>query len=191
MKLSHYAQKVGVNYKTAWLWYKAGKIKGYQMPTGTIVITEDETKSPTECVAIYTRVSSSENKANLDSQADRLIAYCAAKGWQVKTIQKEIGEGINDNRPKLLKLLADTKITVIVVEHKDRLTRFGFNYIQTLCKSQGRRVEVVNQAENDKENLIDDLASIVYSFCARLYGFRRAKRKTKQITAMLKENGGD
>lgn len=142
MKLSQYAKKLGVGYRTTWNWYKAGKLKGYQLPTGTIIITENENSS-SQKVAIYARVSSAENKTNLDSQADRLIAYCQAKGGQIHKVVKEILSGIKDNREKLLKLLADTSLTVIVVEHKERLSRFGFNYISTLLEIQGRRIEVV------------------------------------------------
>lgn len=98
---------------------------------------------------------------------------------------KEIGSGINDSRPKLLKLLTDPTITVIVVEHKDRLTRFGFNYLEQLLAMQGRRIEVINLAENGKEDLIQDFVSIVTSFCARLYGQRRCKGKTERIIAEL------
>ena len=102
---------------------------------------------------------------------------------------KEVGSGINDNRHKLLKLLADPTMTVIVVEHKDRLTRFGFRYIETLLEQQGRRVEVVNLADDGKEDLLEDLVCIIYSFCARLYGLRRAKRKTERIVKQLGANG--
>ena len=104
---------------------------------------------------------------------------------------KEIGSGVNDSRPKLLKLLTDPAITIIVVEHKDRLTRFGFNYIDQLLAMQGRRVEVINQAENGKEDLIQDFGSIVTSFCARLYGQRRSKRKTERIIAELRDEEND
>ena len=112
-----------------------------------------------------------------------------AKGWQVHQVVKEVGSGVNDQRPKLIKLLGDSSITLIVVEHKDCLTRFGYNYIETLLAQQGRWIEVVNLAENDKEDLLNDLTSIIYSFCARVYGQRRAKRKTEKITAELKQNG--
>ena len=187
MKLSDYAKKTGVAYITAYRWFKAGQIKGYQTETGTIIVTEqDEAVTPLK-VAIYARVSSSENKTNLDSQADRLISYCAAKGWQVSRVIKEVGSGVNDSRPKLIELLGDEAITLIVVEHKDRLTRFGFNYIETLLTMQGRRVEVVNMAENGKEDLMQDLVSIIYSFSARMYGQRRAKRKTEIIVKELED----
>lgn len=190
MKLSDYARKVGISYRTAWRWFRAGQIKGYQTETGTIIITEDDDSAERPIkVAIYTRVSAAENRPNLESQAERLLTYCAAKGYQVHKVVKEVGSGINDNRQKLLKLLTDASITVIVVEHKDRLTRFGFRYIETLLEQQGRRVEVVNLADDDKQDLLEDLVSIIYSFCARLYGLRRAKRKTERIVKELEANG--
>jgi putative resolvase len=89
------------------------------------------------------------------------------------------------NRPKLLALLKDQQITRIVVEHKDRLTRFGFRYLETLLAIQGRTIEVVKVAENDREDLMADLIAIVYSFTARLYGQRRAKRTTERIVQEL------
>ena len=186
MKLIDYAHKMGISYKTAWRWFKAGKIQGKQMDTGTILITEDEPLQTLLLkVAIYTRVTSAENTSNLDSQAERLVTYCTARGYQVGKVVKEVGSGINDARPKFLALLADQSIGVIVVEHKDRGTRFGFRYIETLLQVQGRKIEVVNQAENSTEDLLADLTSIIYSFCARLYGQRRAKRKREKIVQEL------
>jgi len=195
MKLSKYAETIGVSYDTALRWFKAGKIKGYRAHTGTIIITEsvldDSHLSQIETgksVAIYTRVSAAENKGNLDTQAQRLLDYCAAKGYQVGQVVKEIGSGVNDSRPKLIKLITDPAVSLIVVEHKDRLTRFGFNYIEQLLAMQGRRVEVINLAENGKEDLIQDFVSVVTSFCARLYGQRGSKRKTERIIAELQKD---
>jgi putative resolvase len=125
----------------------------------------------------------------LDGQAERLAAYCTARGYQVAKVVKEVGSGVNDARPKLLALLEDQSIGLIIVEHKDRLTRFGFRYLDTLLKSQGRALEVVNQAENGAEDLLADLTAIVYSFCARLYGQRRAKRTTERVVAELEAKG--
>jgi putative resolvase len=162
------------------------------MPTGMILLTPAEapaTGAKAQQVAIYARVSSAENKGNLDSQAERLVAYCAARGYQVAKVVKEIGSGVNDARPKLLVLLEDQGNSLIVVEHKDRLTRFGYRYLDTLLKTQGRAIEVVNQAENGTEDLLADLTAIVYSFCARLYGQRRAKRKTEVMVRELEAKG--
>ena len=138
-----------------------------------------------ERVALYARVSAAENTPNLESQTERLVAYCAAKGYQVSTIVQEIASGVNESRPKLLALLEDQASTLIVVEQKDRLTRFGFRYLETLLKSQGRAIEVVHQAENDQEDLLADLTAILYSFTARLYGQRRAQRQTETVMRAL------
>ncbi|GHO55815.1 IS607 family transposase [Ktedonobacter robiniae] len=190
MKLIDYAKQQGISYRTAWRWYKAGKIAGHQMDTGTILVTEPvpvKERPALPNVVVYTRVSSAENKSNLDSQAERLVAYCTARGYQVSKVVKEIGSGVNDTRPKFLALLADPSIGHIVIEHKDRGTRFGFRYIETLLKTYGREIEVVNQAESGTEDLLADLTSIIYSFCARLYGQRRAKRKTEKIVQELEQ----
>jgi putative resolvase len=192
MKLSDYAKQMGVRYETAWRWFRDGKIQGRRVGPHTIIITEGQeepARASQQRVAIYARVSSAENKSNLDSQAERLVAYCAARGYQVARVVKEVGSGINDARPKLLALLTDQGIGLIVVEHTDRLTRFGFRYLDTLLTAQGRAIEVVNQAENGTEDLLADLTAIVYSFCARIYGPRRAKRKTEMVVRELEAKG--
>lgn len=102
--------------------------------------------------------------------------------------RKEVGSGVNDNRQKFLALLGDPTITRIVVEHKDRSTRFGFRYLEVLLELQGRSIEGVNLADEGREDLLDDLVAIVYSFCARLYGQRRAKRKTERVTEALRRD---
>jgi len=189
MKLSQYARQQGISYRTALRWWQAGQIKGYQAPTGTIIVTEEPPKEATTVsrVVIYARVSSHEHRANLERQVSRLEDYCASRGYQVAAVVKEIASGVNDARPKLLVLLKDPGVTRIVVEHKDRLTRFGFCYLETLLELQGRSIEVVNLAENDRDDLLADLVSIVYSFAARLYGQRRAKRKAAAIVKQLQE----
>ncbi len=187
MNLSEYARKMGVRYETAWQWYKAGTIKGQQMPTGTIIIDAplETAPRPVPQIAIYARVSAAENRSHLEAQAERLITYCEAKGYQIAQVVKEVGSGVNDQRPKFLQLLASSAITTIVVEHQDRATRFGFPYLETLLAQQGRRIEVVNLAENGREELVSDLVAMVYSFAARLHGQRRAQRKTTAIQAIL------
>jgi len=85
--------------------------------------------------------------------------------------------------------LSDRNFDILIVEHKDRLSRFGVNYIQILLAETGRALEIINGADNDKDDLMSDFAAIVTSFCARLYGQRRAKRKTEKIIADLEKNG--
>ena len=190
MKLSSYAKKIGISYNTAWRMWKHGQLPGYQLPTGTVIIDPPELRStPIRAVAVYARVSSSENKDNLELQAERLVSWCNAQGWGVSKVVKECGSGINDQRPKFLALLADPKIGQIVVEHKDRASHFGVAYIQTLLAMQGRELVIVNTADTEEGNLMGDFVAIITSFCARLYGRRRAKRKTEQVLAALQQNG--
>ena len=117
--------------------------------------------------------------------AERLIASCSAKGYQIARVVKEVGSGVNDARPKFLALLEDTSITHIMVEHRERATRFGARYSETFLKGQGRTLEVVNLADTATEDVVADLTSIMYSLCARLYGQRRATRKTETIVKHL------
>ena len=124
MKLSSYAKKLGIHYNTAYRMFKRGQIAGYQLPTGTVIIEEPVAQSVIseprpQFVAVYARVSSSENKENLDTQAERLISWCNAQGWSVGKVVKECGSGVNDQRPKFLALLANPTIGRIVVAHKD------------------------------------------------------------------------
>jgi predicted site-specific integrase-resolvase len=186
MKLSQYAKQQGISYSTALRWWHQGVMRGYQAPSGTIIVeTQAAPAQAEERVVIYVRVSSAAHKENLERQAERLVQYCTARGYRVGQVVKEIGSGVNDSRPKLLGMLKDRQATRIVVEHKDRLTRFGFRYLETLLELQGRTIEVVNLAENEKEDLIADLVAIVSSFTARLYGPRRAKRKTARMVQAL------
>lgn len=185
-KISQYARLHGVTVRTVWNWIRRDSVKHEMDCTGHhwIIETEDDSNADTQ-VAVYARVSSSENRNNLERQADRLVSYCNAKGYKVAKVVKEVGSGLNDKRPRLEKLLTDTSITVIVVEHKDRLARFGLNYIQKLLGLHGRRIEIVNNVDGEREDLVQDFVSVITSFCSRLYGQRRTKRKTEQLIKEL------
>ena len=108
-----------------------------------------------------------------------------AKGYKIHNIIKEVGSGINDNRPKLINLLTKGDFTKIVVEHKDRLTRIGFNYLKVLLENDNKTIEVVNECESEKEDLIQDFVSIITSYCTEIYGKRRSARKTEQLIKQL------
>jgi putative resolvase len=191
MKLSQYAKQQGISYSTALRWWHQGTLHGYQAPSGTIIVeTEGWQPPPEERVAIYARVSEAEHRENLERQAERLMHYCSIRGYHVVKLVKEVGSGVNDSRPQLLSLLRDPLITRLVVEHQDRLTRFGFRYIETLLEIQGRTIEVAGPVDNNKEDLLHDLTSIVYTLCARLYGQRRAKRKAERLVEQLEAQDG-
>jgi len=186
VKLSNFAKMNDVSVRTLWRRINDGSLKIEKTLTGRIYVNIEETQSiKNDYTVIYTRVSSSENKLNLDSQADRLSKFCISKGWIVKEIIKEIGSGLNDDRKKLHQLFENAKVTRVVVEHKDRLTRFGFNYLKSLWKVE---IIVANEINESEKDLMDDFVSLVTSFCARLYGKRRTKRLTEKLINSLNES---
>jgi predicted site-specific integrase-resolvase len=190
IKLCDYAKNHSVTYRTAWNRFNAGKIpNSFKNADGQILIeVVNEKNIDWTKVAIYARVSSNKNRADLDKQAKRLTQYATAKGYQIVEVIKEVGSGVNDNRKKLKKLLESEKWGTLIVEHKDRLTRFGFNYIEVLLNKESRKIEVVNLAEDEKSDLMQDLVSVIYSFSAKLYGLRKSKRKTEEIIKFLERD---
>ena len=107
MKLSSYAKQLGISYQTAWRLFKDGKLNAYKLPTGTVIVSEEGAQGAKQSVSVYCRVSSSENKGNLESQKQRLLDYCAAKGYKVNRVVTEVGSGIDDTRKQWLSLLQD------------------------------------------------------------------------------------
>ena len=183
MKLSSYAKQLGVSYKTAFRLWKAGQLDAYQLPTGTVIVREPEPQREHK-VAVYARVSSAGQKADLDRQLQRLRDYTAAKGYQVAKEVTEVASGLNDHRPKLHALLTDLSIGIIVVEHRDRLTRFGSHYIEALLETQGRRVEMIFAGDTG-DDLVDDFVAVITSMAARIYGRRGNQHRVAQIKACI------
>lgn len=183
MKLSTWAKKQGISYKTAWRLWSTGKLPlpAEQLATGTIIVKEPEAsyEAGPSSVVLYARVSSSDLKQDLDRQLSRLVEYTTSQGLQVKGAIKEIGSGLNGKRTKLLSILRDPNVRTIVVEHKDRLVRFGFEYMEALLTASGRRIIVVDESEM-KDDLVQDMIDVLTSFCARLYGRRSAKNRAKK-----------
>jgi putative resolvase len=195
MRLSVYAKKMGVTYKTAFRWWKAGRLDAYQMDTGTIIVREPATVQEVTTVALYARVSSADQKEDLDRQMQRLKDYAASHGYQVSKMVSELASGLNDKRPKLMKLLTDASVGMIVIEHRDRLTRLGFHYIEQLMQMQGRRLEVIFPSDTDND-LVDDFIAVLTSMASRIYGRRTSKRRAEQIKqcveqAMKAEDAGE
>ncbi|WP_236022962.1 IS607 family transposase [Dictyobacter formicarum] len=187
MKLSQYAKQHGISYKTAWRWYKAGHLDAYQTATGTVIVRDQPAVAPpTGRIALYARVSSADHKEDLARQMERLRTYALARGYQVAKEVTEIASGLNDQRPKLSKLLQDQSLGTIVIEHRDRLTRFGYHYIEQLLANEGRRVEVIFPGDTT-DDLVDDFVSVITSMAARIYGRGNSKRRAAQIKACIEK----
>lgn len=184
MRLSAWARRQGVHYNTALRWVRDNKmpVPFVRTATGTIIVQElfEESGNRLDRVALYARVSGSGQKSDLEAQLGRLSVFAASKNLRVVASSGEIGSGLNGHRPKLMKLLADATIKTIVVEHRDRLMRFGVEYVEASLQAQGRRLIVVDQGEVKDDDLVQDMIEVLTSFCARLYGRRSAKNKAQK-----------
>lgn len=193
IKLSKYAKQNGISYMTAYRHFNLGYLNGIQLPTGTILVNEDEVKETEKNdeenrVVLYARVSSSENKDNLERQLGRLRDFANAKGYKIIKEIKEVGSGLNDKRKKLETILNDNNWDIILVEHKDRLARFGLNYLEVLLNKLNKKIEIINETKEEREDLMQDFISIITSFCSKIYGQRRNKRKTEKIIKELEND---
>ncbi len=150
-----------------------------QLPTGTYIIGEKETKTIPQQGAVYARVSSHDQKEDLQRQLQRLREYAKSNQLIRRKEVFEIASGLNGHRRKLTRLLADSSISFIIVEHRDRLTLFGFEYLQAALKATKRRIIVMNPVQC-KDDLVQDMIDILTSFCARLYRQRSARNRKKK-----------
>ncbi len=183
MKLSDWARRQGISYLTAWRWFKAGRlpVPARQLPTGTILVDEP---TPHGRTVLYARVSSAEQKEDLERQVQRLQAFAQAQGWTDVEVVAEIGSGLNGQRKKLLRVLRDPTVSRIVVEHRDRLARVGFEMVEAALAAAGTRVVVVEEGEVTAD-LARDLLEILTSACGRLYGRRSARNRAKRALEAL------
>jgi len=189
MKLTKWAKLKGISYTTAYRMAKKNEIPGLEIfPSGTIIVNENKQETQTtttnEINVVYARVSSNSRKKELSYQVDRITEFANKKGFQIHKTYKEVASGMNDNRTQFWKMI-ETNPTNIFIENKDRLTRFGFNYIQKLGEKLNINIIVLNEKDTDENDLIKDLVSIITSFCCRLYGLRRGYNKAKKIQEQI------
>ena len=191
MKLSVWAKSQGISYKTAWRMWKDGRlpVPAEQMATGTVIVHAESDKMGG--AALYARVSSADQKNDLDRQLARLTEFAVAQKLTVVDAVKEVGSGLNGHRKGMIRLLHNAEAQTIVVEHRDRLTRFGFEYVEAALAAQGRRIVVI-EPEEMTDDIVRDLYEVIVSMCARLYGKRSAKnRAQKALEAMQTAEVGD
>ncbi len=129
-----------MHYQTLWRWFHQGvlPVTAVQLETGTILV-EDESKVRARGVALYGRVSSSDQKADLDRQLARLVEFATKRKLSVTRAVMEVGSGLNATRTKLLQLLRDPAIGTIVIEHRERLARFGREFLEAALSQQGEK----------------------------------------------------
>ncbi|GAA1565425.1 IS607 family transposase [Streptomyces globosus] len=187
MKLSEWARQQGVSYQTAWRWVKDGKmpVPVRQAPSGTWLVDEPAPAAVMEAglVVAYCRVPSADQRADLERQVARVVAGANGLGLAVAEVVTEVGSGLNGRRRKLHRVLSDPQAAVIVVEHRDRLARFGVEHLEAVLSASGRRLVVLDPTET-ADDLVRDITEVLTSMCARLYGRRAAKNRAARAVAV-------
>jgi putative resolvase len=120
------------------------------------------------------RVSSHDQRSDLDRQVARLMAWATSNGYEVGEAAREVGSGLNGKRPKLRRILSDPSATVAVMKHRDRLARFGVEHLKAAPGAHGRRIVVADSSETT-DDLVRGMIEVLTSMCARLYGRRDAR----------------
>jgi putative resolvase len=197
---------LGVSYVTLRRWIKEGKVRAVRTIGGKYRIPESEIRRLLSGIEaeevraiIYARVSSSDQKSDLEGQIQCLTQYCSAKGYKVVDILSDVASGLKTNRRGLLKLfnyVINKQVDVAVVTYKDRLTRFGFEYLEYFFKQYNVRIEVIygEEPKNAYQELVEDLIAIVTSFAGKLYGMRSHRKKKllegfKKLLEEVEKNG--
>lgn len=182
-----------IQYRAAWERFRLGRIPGaYKDEVGTIIVPDKTESASLHDAAVYARVSDpSKRKTQLIAQQKRVEEWAIANGYRIVVSVAEVGSGVNDKRRRLSALLKREDWGTLIVEHKDRLTRFGFNWFSLFIEAQGRRIIVINEASDDRTDLVQDLIAIIYSFSTRLYGQRRSKKAVMMVNMLTENESGE
>ena len=198
-KPKDFAELLGVSVKTLQRWDREDILKANRTPTDRRYYTYDQylqfkgmqTENDRRDVVIYARVSTRNQKDDLQNQVEFLKQFCNAKGMIVNQCMEEFGSGLNYNRKKWNKLLEDVmehKIKMIVISSKDRFIRFGYDWFEKFCEKFNTKIMIVNnETLSPNEELVQDMISILHVFSCRLYGLRKYKNQIKEDEELAQE----
>lgn len=198
-KPKDFAELLGVSVKTLQRWDRDGILKANRTPTDRRYYTYDQylqfkgiqTENDIRDIVIYARVSTRNQKDDLQNQVEFLKQFCNAKGIIVNQCIEDFGSGLNYNRKKWNKLLdevMENKIKTIVISSKDRFIRFGYDWFEKFCEKFNTKIIIVNnETLSPNEELVQDIISILHVFSCRLYGLRKYKNQIKEDEEIAKE----
>src|SRR5215216_7885396 len=190
MKLAAWARANGVHPQTAYRWFRQGTmpVPARRLPSGTILVQVPASHDGglDQGAVLYARVSTHDQRGELDRQVTRLSRWATTQGVTVAEVVTEVGSGLNGRRPKLRRVLADPRAAMIVVEHRDRLARFGVEHLEAALSAQGRRLVMIDPGETS-DDLLRDMIEVLTSFCARLYGRRGARNRALRAVTCAKK----
>ncbi|CKQ06527.1 IS607-like element IS1535 family transposase [Mycobacterium tuberculosis] len=191
MNLADWAESVGVNRHTAYRWFREGTLQVPAERVGRLILVKTAASASAAAagVVLYARVSSHDRRSDLDRQVARLTAWATERDLGVGQVVCEVGSGLNGKRPKLRRILSDPDARVIVVEHRDRLARFGVEHLEAALSAQGRRIVVADPGETT-DDLVCDMIEVLTGMCARLYGRRGARNRAMRAVTEAKREPG-
>lgn len=192
MNLTEWARAQGVHPQTAYRWFREDRMPApaRRLESGTIWV-DAVPAGESGRVVVYARVSSHDQRHDLDRQVARLTEWATASGHAVGEVVTEVGSGLDGKRPRLRRILSDPSAGVLVVEHRDRLARFGVEHLGAAFAAHGRKIVVADPGEG-ADDLVRDMIEVLTSLCARLYGRRGARnRAMRAVTATRHEPGGE
>jgi putative resolvase len=196
VKLVEWARSQGVHPQTAYRWFREGTlpVPAVRVHQRTVLVSPDAPAKPAAAAyGLYAGVSSHDQKPDLDRQVARLTAWAADAGGQVVRVEAEVGSGMNGSRAKVRRLLADPKVTTVVVEHRDRLGRMNTELAESALSAHGRRLVVLDGSEVDDDlvrDMVEVLTSFCARFCARLYGRRSARNRALKAVGCAQRDIG-
>lgn len=179
-----------MNRHTAYRWFR-GDVAGTAERVGRLILVKTAASASAAAagVVLYARVSSHDRRSDLDRQVARLTAWATERDLGVGQVVCEVGSGLNGKRPKLRRILSDPDARVIVVEHRDRLARFGVEHLEAALSAQGRRIVVADPGETT-DDLVCDMIEVLTGMCARLYGRRGARNRAMRAVTEAKREPG-
>lgn len=191
VNLTEWARVQGVHPQTAYRWFRQGTlpVPAVRVNQRTVLVSPDAPTDQLTAFGLYARVSSHDQKDDLDRQVARLTSWAAAAGGQVVRVEAEVASGMNGSRAKVRRLLADPKVTAVVVEHRDRLGRMNTELVESALAAHGRRLVVLDDGEVD-DDLVRDMVEVLTSFCARLYGRRSARNRALKAVGCAQRDVG-
>lgn len=192
MNLTEWAHAQGIHVQTAYRWYREGKLPVPAQKVGRLILVSlqaAEAGRSAEGAGLYARVSSHDQKSDLNGQVARLSAWAAKAGLAVVRVEAEVGSGMNGSRAKVRRLLADPAVTVVVVEHRDRLGRMNTELVEAALSAHDRRLVVLDDSEVT-DDLVRDMVEVLTSFCARLYGRRSARNRALKALGCAQQDIG-
>lgn len=198
-KPKDFAELLGVSVKTLQRWDREDILKANRTPTDRRYYTYDQylqfkgiqTENDIRDIVIYARVSTRNQRDDLQNQVGFLRQFCNAKGMIVNQCIEDFGSGLNYNRKKWNKLLdevMENKIKTIVISNKDRFIRFGYGWFEKFCEKFNTKIIIVNnETLSPNEELVQDIISILHEFSCRLYGLRKYKNQIREDEEIAKE----